>query len=124
MKHIYFSDREKVDQGNIDIVHSPSDSSFPEDQIWTDLPTKPKSGRLFYEDRSVHMNCLVNYVNGGEFDKDSDRNKPEEFILSKVGLPHQSLMKPTLLHHRSVLAGLYKYRILPDFLFSDSTHHC
>ena len=40
------------------------------------------------EDRSVFMNCPVNYVDNGEFDKASDENKPEEFIFTKIGGSH------------------------------------
>ena len=46
--------------------------------------TRPKSGRLFLEDRSVLINCPVNYVDNGEFDKASDENKSDEFILTKI----------------------------------------
>ena len=44
MKHIkncYFYVRDQVVQGNIDIVHSPADAPFPEDQMWADVLTKP-----------------------------------------------------------------------------------
>ena len=84
-KHRYFFVKDKVDQGDIDIVHSPADAPFPEDQMWADVLTEPKSGRLFLEDRSVLMNCPVNYVENREFDKASDEHKPEEVILTKTG---------------------------------------
>ena len=87
MKHIrnrYFFVKDKVDQGDIDIVHSPADTPFPENRMWADVLTKPKSDRLFLEDRSVLINCPVNYVDNGEFDKASDENKPDQFILTKI----------------------------------------
>ena len=63
IKHRYFFIKDKVDQGDIDTLHSLADAPFPEDCMWADLPTKPKSGSLFYyEDRSVLMNCPVNYM--------------------------------------------------------------
>ena len=65
---------DQVVQGNIDIVYSPADAPFPEDRMWADVLTKPKSGRLFWEDRSVLMNCPVNYVDNGEFDEATDGN--------------------------------------------------
>jgi hypothetical protein len=88
MKHIknrYFFVHDQVVQGNIDIVHSPAVAPFPEDRMWADVLTKPKSGRLFWEDRSVLMNCPVHYVDNGEFDEDSDENKPEAFVFAKIG---------------------------------------
>ena len=53
--------------------------------MWAYALTKPKSGRLFWEDRSVLMNCPVQYVDNGKFDEDSDENKPEAFIFIKIG---------------------------------------
>ena len=88
MKHIknrYFYVHDQVVQGNIDIVHSPADAPFPEDRMWADVLTKPKSGRLFWEDRSVLMNCPVQYVDNGGFNEDSDEDKPEAFIFAKIG---------------------------------------
>ena len=53
--------------------------------MWADVLTKPDSGGLFWEDRSVLMNCPVNHENNGEFDEASDKNKSEAFILTKIG---------------------------------------
>ena len=80
IKHIYIFVKDKVDQGDIEIVHS------PEDRMWADVLTKPKSCRLFLEDRSILMNCPAYYMDNGESDKVSDeKNKPEEFTFVKVG---------------------------------------
>ena len=91
IKHRYSFVKDKVDQGNIDIVHSPADAPFPEDRIWANVLTKPKSGRLFLEDRSVLMNCPVNYVDNGEFDKASDEHKPEEFTFTTTWGSHKEV---------------------------------
>ena len=67
IKHWYFSVKDKVDRAIL-ILFSPADAPFPEDRMWADVLTKSKSGRLFLEDRSVLVNCPVNYVDNGEFD--------------------------------------------------------
>ena len=94
MKHIknsYFFVKDKVDQGNINIVHSPADAPFREDRVWVDVLTKPKSGRLSLDDRSVLMNCPVHHVDNDEFDEASDKNKPEDLIFTKVETPTSKL---------------------------------
>ena len=39
------------------------------------------------EDRSIIMNCPVNYMDNGEFDEASYENKPDEFTFARVGAP-------------------------------------
>ena len=56
IKHRYFFVEDKVDQGDIEIGHSPAAAPFPADQIWADVLTKPKSDGLFLEDRSALIN--------------------------------------------------------------------
>ena len=88
MKHIkirFFFVHVQVVQGNIDIVHSQAVAFSPEDRMLADVLTEPKSGRLFWEDRSVLVNCPVHYVDNSEFDQDSDENKPEAFVFAKTG---------------------------------------
>ena len=77
--------KDKVDQGDINSVQSPAGAPFPEDRMWTNVLTKSKSGRLFLEEKSVLMNCPVNYVDTGEFDEASGENRPDQFILTKIG---------------------------------------
>ena len=84
IKHRYLFVKDKVDQGDFDIVHSLAHAPFLEDRMWADVLTRPKSGRLFLDDRSVLMNCPANYVDNGEFDKESDENKPDQFIPTKI----------------------------------------
>ena len=55
--------------------------------MWADVLTKPKSGRLFWEDRSVLMNCPVNYVDNREFDKASDKISQRLSFSPKSGAP-------------------------------------
>ena len=95
-KHRYFFVKDKVDQGDIDIVHIPVDAPLPEDRIWADVLTMPKSGCPFLEDRSVLMNCPVNYVDNNEFDEASDKNKLEEFVFTKVGGSHIKVQRSPL----------------------------
>ena len=82
---IFFFVKDEVDQGEIDIVYSPADAPFPEDGMWANVLTKPKSGRLCWEDISVLVNFPVHYVDHGDFDEASDENKPEAFIFTKIG---------------------------------------
>ena len=84
-RHQYFLVKEKVDQGDIGIVHNLADALFPKDRMWADVLTKPKSGRLLWEGRSVLVNYPVHYVDNGEFDKASDKKKLEAFIFTKIG---------------------------------------
>ena len=43
----YFFVKNKVDQGDIDDVHSPAAAPFPDDYMWNNMLTKLKSGRPF-----------------------------------------------------------------------------
>ena len=86
-KHRYFFVKDKVDQGDIDIVHSQVPPPFPEDQIWANVLTEPKSGRLFLEDRSVLMNCPVNYVEMVNLTKQVMNISQRRLFSPKPGAP-------------------------------------
>ena len=57
-KHIksrYFFIKDKVDQGEIEVIHQPSEN------MWSDMLTKPKQGAGFRRDRSYLMNVPEDY---------------------------------------------------------------
>eukprot|EP00956_Cyclotella_meneghiniana_P028301 scaffold65295_cov71-Cyclotella_meneghiniana.AAC.14 len=57
-KHIksrYFFIKDKVDSGEIEVQHQPTD------KMWSDVLTKPKQGAAFKRDRAMLMNCIEEY---------------------------------------------------------------
>ncbi len=52
----YFYVKEKVDNGEIEIEH------FPTEQMWTDINTKPKQGAMFRAFRGHVMGIPANYM--------------------------------------------------------------
>jgi hypothetical protein len=52
----YFYIKEKVDNGEIEIEH------YPTDQMWTDINTKPKQGAVYRAFRGHVMGIPVDYV--------------------------------------------------------------
>ena len=45
--------KDKVVQSNIKLEHCPANALFPEDRMWANVLTKPKSGRPYLEDCKV-----------------------------------------------------------------------
>jgi hypothetical protein len=71
-KHIksrYFFVKDKVQSGEVSVEHRPTD------RMWSDVLTKPKQGAGFRKDRSMLMNCDL------EYDDDKERNDVPPILL-------------------------------------------
>ena len=94
--------KDTLDQDLITNDHCPTQAPFPDKRMWVDILTKPKQGVAFREDRSVLMNCAVDYTDTEEHD-DIDliegTLKPETYVWKKNWL--NSKRSP-------VVAGLHK----------------
>ena len=64
----YFFAKYKVDQGDIEIHYCPAVSPFPKYMMWSDVLTKPKSGRALIEDMLMLVNSPLGYI----YDKDHE----------------------------------------------------
>ena len=77
-----------MDQGDVEIHHSPADAPFPEDRMWSDVLTKPKNGRAFLEERSVLMNCPLHYKYDAVLDDveiSGGSENPDVYLWTKTG---------------------------------------
>jgi hypothetical protein len=75
-KHIkvkYFYAKEKVDNGEVEIEHCPTE------QMWTDINTKPKQGAVFRAFRGHVMGIPADYV-----DKDYERRVHSTLPVSSM----------------------------------------
>ena len=90
-KHVnsqYFYIKDNVDQGDVEIQHSPTDVPFPEDIMWADVLTKSKNGRAFLEERSILMNCPLHYKDNAILDDveiSGGSAKPDVYLWTKTG---------------------------------------
>ena len=77
-----------MDQGDVEIQHSPTDVPFPEDIMWADVLTKSKNGRAFLEERSILMNCPLHYKDNAILDDveiSGGSAKPDVYLWTKTG---------------------------------------
>jgi hypothetical protein len=103
-KHIksrYFYIKDKVDQGEVNIQHQPTD------KMWSDVLTKPKQGKGFRLDRSMLMNVPEVY------NDEEERKKTHPKLISLAQGLEQSVRQNSMLsratsdqlqHCRSVLS--------------------
>ena len=87
-KHIkmrYFFVKDKVDQGDVEIQYFPELALFPVDRMWSDILTKPKSGRAFLEYRSILINFSLKDKEHEAIYKSSGSEKPESYASVKQG---------------------------------------
>ena len=57
-----------MDQGDVEIHHSPADAPFPEERMWADVLTKTINSRELLEERSVLMNYPIHYKDNAVLD--------------------------------------------------------
>eukprot|EP00956_Cyclotella_meneghiniana_P035517 scaffold115573_cov38-Cyclotella_meneghiniana.AAC.1 len=104
-KHIksrYFFIKDKVDSGEVEVQHQPTD------KMWSDVLTKPKQGTAFKRDRAMLMNCIEDY----DDDEEASRTHPQLLPKKKDPVDPSTVTK-TLdtqnqdhgIKRRSVLAG-------------------
>ena len=95
-KHIkvkYFYVKDKIEQGEITVVHCPTE------QMWTDINTKPKQGAVFREFRPEVMGISGDYVDS-VFEHSIYLRPPD----SPVGYePRQPSGEPTMSPARTML---------------------
>ena len=76
-----------MDQGDVEIHHSPADAPFPEDRMWSDVLTKPKNGRAFLEEWSVLMDFPLHYEDDAVLDNveiSGGSVKPDVYVWTNM----------------------------------------